>query len=73
MGKYLKTRIQKEKLFEAQEKLLGIGIDLTYESDSEVRFIHKGSVVSYFTYSGWFSGKSVKDGRGLNNLIKQLA
>lgn len=35
-------------------------------------FIYKGHKCRYWPYSGWASGKSIKDGRGLKNLLKQL-
>lgn len=37
-----------------------------------LEFIHKGSPVKIYTYKGWFTGKTVKDGRGIANLLKQL-
>ncbi len=42
------------------------------DSNISISFMHKGSLVTYWPYSGWASGKSIKDGRGLNNLLKQL-
>ncbi len=48
------------------------GIELTYESDSEINFIHNGHTVKFFPLTGWFTGKSVKDGRGLKNLLKEI-
>ena len=35
-------------------------------------FQFKGCDVLYYPYSGWHTGKSIKDGRGLKNLLKQL-
>lgn len=37
-----------------------------------IEFEYKGHSIKYFPYSGWATGKTIKDGRGLNNLIKQL-
>lgn len=45
------------------------------ERDDEkmcVYFIHNKEMVTYWPYSGWASGKSIKDGRGLERLLKQL-
>ena len=42
-------------------------------SDStKIIFEYKGCKCTIFPYSGWHSGKSIKDGRGINNLLKQL-
>lgn len=40
--------------------------------NTKIIFLHKGEPVTFFPYSGWHSGKSIKDGRGLANLLKQL-
>ena len=39
---------------------------------STLKFEYKGSVVLLYPYTGWFTGKTVNDGRGIKNLIKQL-
>lgn len=39
---------------------------------SYIEFEYKGSIVKFFPYTGWATGKTIKDGRGINNLIKQL-
>lgn len=35
-------------------------------------FQFKDNTITYFPYSGWASGKGIKAGRGLKNLLKQL-
>ncbi|MDR3551248.1 MAG: hypothetical protein P4L31_07585 [Candidatus Babeliales bacterium] len=37
-----------------------------------IYFIHNKEMITYYPYSGWATGKSITDGRGLNNLLKQL-
>lgn len=41
-------------------------------SKNQIWFLFNGYVVNYYPYSGWASGKSIKDGRGLKNLLKQI-
>ena len=41
-------------------------------TDKSFEFNFKGQPVKFFPYSGWHTGKSIKDGRGLQNLLKQL-
>jgi hypothetical protein len=41
-------------------------------SDGEINFEHKGHLIKYFPLTEWFTGKTVTDGRGLKNLLKQL-
>lgn len=40
--------------------------------DTTIQFLFKGSIVNYYPYSGWATGKQIKDGRGWKNLQKQL-
>jgi len=56
----------------AVSRLAQIGIEIDYEDDKKIKFTHKGHEVTLYPYSGWFTGKSVMDGRGVENLIKQL-
>ena len=66
-----RNQLEPERFAWAQKKL----IDLGYETEiigKEIRFTHKGETVKFFPFTGWFTGKSVKDGRGVNNLLKQL-
>lgn len=49
---------------------LGYSVDVVYEK--EIQFQHKGVLVKFFPYSGWFTGKSVIDGRGIDKLLNQL-
>lgn len=41
-------------------------------TEKEIQFLWQDELVTYWPYSGWHSGKSIKSGRGLNNLLKQL-
>ena len=44
-----------------------------WQSDeTKITFEYKGHKVTLFPYSGWHTGKSIKDGRGIDNLLKQL-
>lgn len=41
-------------------------------TDKMIEFEYKGSNIKYYPYSCWATGKTIKDGRGLENLINQL-
>lgn len=56
----------------AIKELREYGIVAELVSDREVQFKYNNEVVRFFPYSGWYSGKSIKDGRGLHNLLKQI-
>ena len=53
------------------KKLKEIGYDVKEERTS-LRIVHKGHEIVFWKKSKWFSGKTVNDGRGINNLLVQL-
>ena len=63
--------LEPKRIAYAKEKIERLGYEVT-ESNTELRFIYKGNIIKFFPYSGWHSGKEIKDGRGLDNLLKQL-
>lgn len=40
--------------------------------ETTVVFQYKGSKITVYPYSGWFTGKTVNDNRGVEKLFKQL-
>ena len=64
--------LQPKRIASTKQALVEMGFEMTLETPTELRFMFKGELVRFFPYSGWHSGKSIKDGRGFNNLIKQL-
>lgn len=72
LDKEREARLQPLRIQTALVELDKVGI-LEFETDdTTIKFKHKGETVTYHPYSGWASGKSIKDGRGLQNLLKQL-
>lgn len=61
--------IRMEKAIESIQKL---GYEIGNKCDSHFDFIHKGRTITYFPYSGWASGATINDGRGLKKLLSQL-
>ena len=64
-------KLQPERMKVATQKLEAMGYIVTSD-DTALYFEFKGATVKYFAYSGWATGATIKDGRGLNNLINQL-
>ena len=56
----------------ARGKLEELGIDIDYDDGLEIRFKFKGNTIKLWPYSGWFSGKGLKDGRGIEKLLGQM-
>lgn len=56
----------------AMKQLLSLGKVIHQMDDKKLKFMHKGHEVTLYPYSGWFTGKSVHDGRGIKNLLDQI-
>lgn len=65
-------RLQPLRMDHAKKKLEAIGYEVKECGDCEIQFIYNGSIVKFYPYSGWATGATIKDGRGLKNLLKQL-
>lgn len=66
------ARLQPKRNVVAKKSICDLGFAIFNETKTSFQFNFKGSVVTYFPYSGWASGKNIKDGRGLENLLNQL-
>lgn len=66
------ARLQPKRIATAKASLEGLGYSLTFEGADRVEFEHEGHTVRFWPYSGWHSGKTIKDGRGLKRLLNQL-
>lgn len=64
-------QLQPKRIQFAINQLKEAGFDCTSD-DTKVEFLFKGNKITYFPYSGWHTGKSIKDGRGWKNLKKQI-
>jgi hypothetical protein len=64
--------LQPKRIEGCKAKLESLGFVVT-QADVSLKFQYRGSTITFWPYSGWHSGKSIKDGRGFNNLLKQLA
>lgn len=67
-----KENIQEDRMQYALLQFDIIGAHVLSRNDNSIALLHKGERILFFPYTGWHTGKSIKDGRGLNNLLKQL-
>lgn len=73
LDKEREARLQPERMEYATRALHGAGIKNVFAvSDSCLEFDFNDQKVRFFPYSGWHTGKSIKDGRGLHNLLNQI-
>lgn len=66
------ARLQPLRMKTAMDSLKELGFEPRQVSKDQLVFEYKGSKIDYFPYSGWASGKTIKDGRGLKKLLDQL-
>lgn len=64
--------LEPKRIEYARDKIINLGFDISYEDKTRLEFIYMDAVIIFFPYSGWATGRTINDGRGLNNLLKQL-
>lgn len=64
--------LEPERMKTALKALSELGFRPEVVNNTELNFTYKDAIIKYFPYSGWASGKTIKDGRGLTNLLQQL-
>lgn len=68
----IKNELQPKRIDFAKNELEKLNIEIIFEDKTTLQFMFNGAKITLFPYSGWFSGKGIKDGRGIFNLIKQI-
>jgi len=66
------SELEPIRMASTARKLEEMGFNVTSIGGTRLEFNYKNQRVRFYPYSGWFSGKSVEDGRGFKNLLKQL-
>ena len=67
-----RERLERRRVEAAVEAVTKLGYSIDYQDDTTIKFQHRGETVTYYPYTGWATGKTIKDGRGLLPLLKQL-
>lgn len=76
----MSSRLDQEREKELQPKRMQRAIDLLNDAgysidhidNVKIKFQHRGETITFYPYSGWATGKTIKDGRGIDHLLKQL-
>lgn len=66
------TQLEPLRMEYAKEQISALGYEVSEHNGNELRFFHRGKIVKFFPYSGWSTGATIKDGRGLRKLLNQL-
>lgn len=71
LDKEREAELQPKRIEYAVKELIKRGYSCVSDK-TKIQFFYKQQLVTFYPYSGWFSGKTVKDGRGIEKLLKQL-
>lgn len=66
------NRLQPSRIEFGKKAITDLGYEITFESSTELIFMFNNKPVHFFPYSGWHTGNTIKDGRGLNKLLRQI-
>jgi hypothetical protein len=72
LNKERQEQLEPKRMEYAIDAISKLGFEVKKVSDTELNFEFNGRKVYFFPYSGWHSGASIKDGRGLQKLLNQL-
>lgn len=64
--------LEPERIRYAIEKITALGYEIISRDNISIKFAHNGRIITFYPYSGWATGATIKDGRGLNYLLSQL-
>lgn len=56
----------------ARQEITKLGYELSLDNGVVLEFNYKGSPVRFYPYTGWATGRTIKDGRGIARLLKQI-
>lgn len=72
MGSKLFPEKEEPRMDYAIRKLTEAGYEVDRVNDNELNFLFKGNNIKLFPYTGWHTGKGIKDGRGIQKLLDQI-
>lgn len=64
--------LEPKRMEYARNQITALGYEIIEENATTLKFTFKGSTVTLFPYSGWHTGKTIRDGRGIAKLLKQI-
>lgn len=64
--------MEPKRISYAKEEITKLGYEIIYEDAKKIKFNFKNEPVTLYPYSGWFTGKTVNDNRGIEKLLNQL-
>lgn len=71
IDEYIKRENGKRMVYAISE-VTKLGYSVSHQDERRFDFEFNGNTIRVFPYKGWFTGKGIKDGRGIRNLLKQI-
>ena len=65
-------KLQPVRMAFAKSEIEKLGYEIVSEDSTKIKFYYKGAMITLYPYSGWHTGKNIKDGRGIEKLINQI-
>jgi hypothetical protein len=72
LNKERQEKLEPIRMENAVKNITDLGLEIISLDSSKIDFIFKDNIIIFYPYSGWHTGKGIKDGRGCNNLLKQI-
>lgn len=72
LDKEKQKKLEPKRMQFALDSLRKMNIEAVQINESKIEIKHDGNTISFWPYSGWHSGKTIEDGRGIEKLLKQL-
>lgn len=66
------SELEPKRLKFAKQEIEKLGYKTEVVSETELQFQYLNKKVCFFPYSGWASGSTINNGRGLKKLLKQI-
>ena len=64
--------LEPKRMAYAKKEIEKKGYKVIEVSSTQLQFEFMGHIIHFFPYSGWASGSTIKDGRGINKLLRQI-
>lgn len=72
LNKERQAELEPRRMEDAKDQLELWGYEIVCETNNMLQFYFKDHLITFWPYSGWASGKTIKDGRGAERLFVQI-
>lgn len=68
----LQKALEPIRIAHAKKVIETLGYVICHQDETRLQFMYRGKIVTLYPYSGWHTGATIKDGRGLKKLTNQI-